>query len=161
MLFAVHTQAAAAVDYSGQWSLDKTQSKDLPPYYQDVKTHSLKITQNEREMVVGVDITSAAHDPVHLDFAYKLDGAPVKTETKVVTPNGPLSVPTTLTAKPHENGEMGITIERELPSRGGGEPMKGTTVEKWKLGADGKTLIIDRTDESPRGTMTSTLVFTR
>jgi hypothetical protein len=159
MLFAVHTQAAVA-DYSGQWSLDKTQSKDLPPFYEDVQAHSLKITQSETELVVGVDITSATREPMHLDFTYKLDGVPVNTESQVRTPNGPVSVPTTLTAKPQDNGDVAITIERELPTRGG-EPMKGSTIEKWRLDAEGKKLIIDRTDENRRGTTTSTLVFTR
>lgn len=69
-------------------------------------------------------------------------------------------MPTTLTAKPEANGELTITIERELPSRGG-EPFKGTTVEKWRLSADGKTLTIDRADQMRTRSFASTLVFTR
>jgi len=160
LLLAVRMHAAGPADFSGQWSLDRSQSKDLPPFYEEVKSHSLKITQNEKELVVGVDITSDAHEPLHIDFTYSLDGQPTKTESQVRTPNGPLSVPTILTAKPADDGKIGITIERDLPSPRSGEPMKGTTVETWRL-QDAKTLVIDRVDETRRGTMTSTLVFTR
>ncbi|MFL6247849.1 MAG: hypothetical protein ACJ74H_17630 [Thermoanaerobaculia bacterium] len=151
---------AHAADFSGQWSLDKTQSKDLPPFYEEVKAHSLKITQDEKELVVAVEITSDAHEPLHIDFKYRLDGQPTKTESQIRTPDGPMSVPTILTAKPQDDGTLAITIERELPSRGG-ETMKGSTVEKWRLQPDGKTLIIDRVDEMRRGTTTSTLIFKR
>jgi hypothetical protein len=36
-----------------------------------------------------------------------------------------------------------------------------TTTEDWTLSADGKTLTIKRTSESPRGTQNSTLVFNK
>lgn len=39
--------------------------------------------------------------------------------------------------------------------------MRELNVEKWRLQPDGKTLIIERSDEMPRGKFTSTLVFTR
>ena len=157
LLLAAHVHAA---DFSGRWSLDKAESKDLPPFYEEVKTHSLKIAQSEKELLVGVEITSAAHEPMQMAFTYRLDGKPTKTESQVRTPNGAMSVPTVLTAKPESNGEMHITIERELPARGG-ETMKGTTFEKWRLQPDGKTLVIDRVDEMRRGTTTSTLIFKR
>jgi hypothetical protein len=160
VLFAAHLYAAAPADFTGNWSLDKSRSKDLPPFYASVQTHSLKITQNAKELLVSVDVTSEAHDPDHFDFTYALDGSPVKTETKVRTPNGPMSVPTTLKATPADGGALVITIERELPMRDGGS-MKGTTTETWHLQPDGKTLVIDRVDEMPRGKFESTMVFTR
>jgi len=36
-----------------------------------------------------------------------------------------------------------------------------TTTETWTLSGDGKTLTVQRTSESPRGTQTSTLVFNK
>jgi hypothetical protein len=36
-----------------------------------------------------------------------------------------------------------------------------TSTEVWDLAADGKTLTIQRTSESPRGTQSSTLVFNK
>ena len=158
LLLPLHAHAA---NYAGQWTLDRAQSKDLPPFYEDVQSHSMQIRQTDKQLILAIEITSASSDePAHFDFTYTLDGVPVKTETDVRTPNGMVSVPTTLTAKPASNGDLEITIERELPTRGG-EPMKGTTFEKWRLQEDGKTLVIDRVDEMRRGTTSSTLIFKR
>ena len=84
----------------------------------------------------------------------------MKTETKVRTPSGDRSVPATLQAKPAAGGGLTITIERELPTRGG-ETFKGTTVETWRLDAGEETLTIGRVDESRRGKTEATMVFTR
>jgi hypothetical protein len=158
LLLAAHLLAADAPNYAGEWTLDKAASKDLPPYYERITGHTLRVTQSEKELVVAVTLTSDAHEPDLLTFNYKLDGVATKAESQVRTPNGPMAVPTITTAKMEENGALTIIIERELPSRGG-EPMKGTTVEKWRLEADGKTLVIDRVDEMRRGKFSSTLVF--
>lgn len=155
---ALSIHAAGPANYAGNWTLDKAQSKDLPPYYENIKTHALKITQTDKELVLSVDIVSDSSD--HFDFTYKLDGTPVQAPTKVRTPNGPLEVPTTMKAVAAENGELTITIERELPSRDG-TSFKGTTVETWRLGADGKTLTIERADQMRSRSFNSTMVFTR
>ena len=132
----------------------------LARFYEEVQSHSMQIQQTDKQLILAIDITSASREPAHFDFTYTLDGVPVKTETQVRTPNGMVSVPTTLTAKSAANGDLEITIERELPTRGG-ESMKGTTFEKWRLQEDGKTLVIDRVDEMRRGTTSSTLIFIR
>ena len=36
-----------------------------------------------------------------------------------------------------------------------------TTKETWELSADGKTLTVNREQTTPRGTNTSTMVFTK
>ena len=155
---ALSLNAAGPANYAGNWTLDKAQSKDLPPWYENVKAHELTITQTDKELVVGADITADTKD--RFDFTYKLDGTPVQSQTKVKTPNGPMDVPSTLKATPRENGELTIVIERELPSRDG-TPFKGTTTETWRLGADGKTLTIERADQMRNRSFNSTLVFTR
>lgn len=155
---ALSIHAAGPANYAGNWTLDKAQSKDLPPYYENITTHALKITQTDQELVVGVDIASDTND--HFDYTYKLDGSTVQSQTKVRTPGGPMEVPTTLKATPAENGDLVIVIERELPSRDG-TPFKGTTTETWRLGADGKTLTIERADQMRSRSSNSTLVFTR
>jgi hypothetical protein len=146
--------------YAGKWSLDKARSTNLPPYYEEISSHELTITQDEKELIVTATITAAGREADDFDFRYRLDGTPVTTETKVRTPSGNRSVPTTLQAKPADGGGLAITIERELPSRDGAT-FKGTTHETWRLDAEGKTLTIDRVDESRRGTMEATMVFSR
>lgn len=156
LLFAAHSQAAS---FAGSWAIDKGQSTDLPPFYVDVKTHSLNITQDAQKLDVSIEITSDAHEPLRNTYHYTLDGIAAKTETQVRTPDGLKNIPTTLTATP-EKDALKITIERELPLPNG-ETMKGKTSETWHLSEDGKSLIIDRVDESRRGTMSSKLVFTK
>lgn len=152
--------ADAPVSYAGKWTLDKSQSKNLPPWYERVDSHALEITQDAGSLNVAVTVTSAQHAPDRFDFHYNLDGTPTRTETMIRTPAGPAPVPTTLKAEPQSNGEVVITIDREMKDREG-QPMKGTTVERWKLDATGKLLTIERADEMPRGRMESTMVFTR
>ena len=160
LLLSFSVFAAGPANYSGNWSLDKSASKDLPPFYEQVKSHSLKITQNEKELLVAVEVTSGAHEPDRFDVTFHLDGQPVKSDAQVRTPNGPMKVPATFTAQPEADGGLTITIERELPSRDG-QPFKGTTVEKWRLSQDGKTLTIDRSDTMRGGSFASTMIFTR
>jgi hypothetical protein len=148
-----------AADYSGRWTLDKTQSKDLPDYYANVKSHALEIEQDAKELVVRVAITREDGGIDDFDFRYALDGTPVKTTSEVRTPNGKLTIPAILSAKPAADGGLSITIERELPMRG--ETVKGMTYETWHLDATGKVLTIDRIDDSPRRRHEAKMIFTK
>lgn len=163
VLLFLATAAFAAdkpASYAGRWTLDKAKSANLPPYYAEITSHELTITQSEKELHVAVVVTAPDREADKFDFRYNLDGTPAKTETLVRTPSGPRSVPATLQAKPAADGGLAITIERELPSRDGGT-FKGTTNEAWRLDAEGKTLTIGRVDDMPRGKFESTMVFTR
>ena len=151
--------SAHAADYSGNWSLDKTKSSNLPPYYEQITGHDLKITQDAGELAVTATIT-ADQGPNDFDFRYKLDGSRSETETAVRTPSGDRKVPTVLQLAKGENGDLKITIERELPSRDGSS-FKGTTIENWHLDESGKVLTIDRVDDSRRGRTESKMVFVR
>jgi hypothetical protein len=77
------------------------------------------------------------------------------------TPDGTRNIPTTLKAEVVEGGGLRLTTTRERPTRDGGA-VKLATVEDWRLGADGKTLNVHRTGETPRGEKTeSDLVFVK
>lgn len=151
--------ASGPANYSGHWSLDKTRSKNLPPHYQEVTQHELNITQDPKTLTVAVTVKLEQHDPDHLEFKYSLDGASTKAESMIRTPDGPMTVPATLQAKPEGDGGLLITIERELPF--GEQPIKATTTEHWHLDSEGKVLTIERADDSPRGRRESTMVFTK
>ncbi|HEX8189375.1 MAG TPA: hypothetical protein VF586_13550 [Pyrinomonadaceae bacterium] len=152
--------AAKPADYSGAWSLDMKQSKNLPPFYANVQSHKLNITRDDRHLRVAVEIGDGGAEPFKAGFDYSLDGAETKTETQMRTPDGTRSIPTTLKAEVVEGGGLHITITRERPAPDGGS-MRLTTVEDWRLGADGKTLNIRRADETPRGKTESDLVFVK
>jgi hypothetical protein len=148
---------ANAADFSGSWSLDMKQSKNLPPFYATIKSHKLAITQGEKQLTVAVDIDAGRGETDKFNFIYNLDGSDSKTETQIRTPNGLTSVPTVLNAKAGTGGMLQITITRSitLPDRS----FKGITIEDWELSTDGKILTIKRTDELPNGKVTAELIF--
>ncbi|HEY0427436.1 MAG TPA: hypothetical protein VGC76_06485 [Pyrinomonadaceae bacterium] len=150
---------AKPANYSGTWTLDFKQSKNLPPFYANVKSHKLSITQNEKTLNVAVEVDAGQGAPDNLSFVYNLDGSETKTETGIRTPGGMKSVPTTLKAETAGNGNLKITITREITMPDGA--FKGVTIENWELSADGKTLTIHRTDEMPRGKMEADMVFVK
>ncbi|MBX7174876.1 MAG: hypothetical protein K1X72_28120, partial [Pyrinomonadaceae bacterium] len=117
----------------------------------------LAITQSEKTLQVAVEIKDGQPELVKMEFAYNLDGTESKTESKVRTPDGLISVPATLKAESSENGELKITISREIPMPNG--TFKSVTIENWKLSADGKTLTIHRADENPGGKLDFEMVF--
>ena len=55
--------------------------------------------------------------------------------------------------------EAELTTKRTFNFQG--NDVTSTSTEVWDLSGDGKTLTIQRTSESPRGTQSSTLVFNK
>ena len=148
-----------AANYAGSWELDFKQSKNLPAFYENVKSHRLIITQDAKQLNVAVEIDLGQSEPDKMNFVYNLDGTETKTEAKIRTPNGPVIVPATLKAISAGGENLQITISREIPM--GESTFKGVTTEEWKLNADGKILTIDRADETPRGKRQAEMVFVK
>lgn len=149
--------AAKPANYAGSWTLAMKQSKNLPKYYAEVKSHQLNIRQDDKHLDVAVEIGHPQGEPDKINFMYNLDGSETKTETKIRTQNGLVSVPTILKATVGDNGTLHITIAREIPM--GDQTFKGVSVEDWVLSADQKTLTIHRADETPRGKMEADMIF--
>lgn len=146
---AHHAAAAktpAVSSFAGRWTLDTSLSRDLPPWYANVREHRLEITQNDSALVVEVAMVDTAGTTTPMTFPYSLRG-PVRTTTKVLTPRGPIDIPTTLTAKPRADGGVEIDIAREITM--GERVLKPGDHESWTLSADGKQLLIDRVAEMP------------
>jgi hypothetical protein len=143
LLFAsvlLATSTALATDYSGHWSLDKERSSNLPPYYSQVKSHRLTNSQNEKQLVVAVEIDAQGAEPQKVTFDYNLDGTPSTTTTEVRTPAGIEQVPTTMAAAMAPDGKLNIAIVREVKQ--GGKTVKGESSEEWSLSPDGQTLTV-------------------
>ncbi|HEV7890711.1 MAG TPA: hypothetical protein VGP08_08730 [Pyrinomonadaceae bacterium] len=167
LLFAAALIAAAftnvlakPANYSGAWTLDMKQSKNLPPYYSHVQSHKLSITQDDKQLRVSVEISDTERDPFKIDFAYSLDGTETKTETQMRTPAGMRPVPTALKATASEDGTLHITITREMQTPDG-RALKAVTNEDWQLSPDAKTLTIHRADDTPRGKTESDMIFVK
>ena len=136
----------AVSSFAGRWKLDVALSRDLPPWYDQVREHRLEITQTDSSLVVDVALVDTAGTATPLTFPYDLR-RPVRTTTKVLTPRGPIDIPTTLTAKPRPDGGVEIDIAREITM--GERVLKPGDHESWTLSADGTQLLIDRVAEMP------------
>lgn len=151
---------AKPANYAGSWTLDKKQSKNLPPFYSNVESHKLTITQDDKHLRVAVEVSDTERKPFHVDFVYNLDGTETKTETQIRTPEGMRSVPTSLKASASEDGTLHITITREIDMPDG-NAVKAVTTEDWQLNPDAKTLTIRRADDTPRGKVEFEMIFVK
>jgi hypothetical protein len=145
--------------YTGTWTLDQAQSKDLPPYYANVKSHLLDIAQGEGTLDVVVKIANEQPEPQQFDFHYTLDGTATRTITKVRTFYGMTDVPTTMQATRTADGGLTIAITRQIKM--GERQFQAASLETWTLAADGKTLTVHRADDTPAGRTESDMVFVR
>lgn len=110
---------------------------------------------------VDVVLTDTAGAVRNERFPFSLR-APNVTTTSVRTPNGPVEIPTTLTAVLSDSTAE-IDIAREVRMRG--EVLRPKDHESWRLSADGRELHISREAQMPRpeGLVTYTIryVFVR
>jgi hypothetical protein len=170
--------AAAPANFAGTWALDKVKSEGLTPQTAAVVSLTLTVTQDAQQIAVEskaeMPPSAAAGGPgpgvgtppgvgrgrgmgigaFPQNASYKLDG----TETTADNPGGRGT--TTFKAVWKDGGKT-LELTRVLKANFGGNDVTITTTEDWSLSADGKTLTIKRTNESPRGTQSSTLVFNK
>jgi hypothetical protein len=147
--------AAMATGFSGIWLLDQARSANLPPYYSGVKSHRLTNTQNEKQLVVAVEIEGPGPAPQKVSFLYNLDRTPSTSTTEVRTPAGIQQAPTTMAAAMGPDGQLHIAIAREVKQ--GERVVKGESAEDWSLSPDGQTLTVHMV----RQNQGSDLVFTK
>ncbi|HEX8319426.1 hypothetical protein [Longimicrobium sp.] len=146
-------------DFTGAWTLDEAQSTGLPPYYAEIRSHRLAITQSDSQLHVGVEIENAEPEPLKMEFLYSLSGVETATQTPIRTPNGNMVVPTRLKATREDDGRIHITITREI--RMGERTATGVVDEVWEMRADG-ALVVHRVDQMPNGReMRADMVFVR
>lgn len=172
MLLAIAISASAqkATDFSGKWSLDKAKSTLDERMAQSIESQALIVTQTATELKAE---TSTKRTPPPADapqgggrmgggmmgggdgsFTYKLDGSETKTEVEGRNGKTPVSL------KAKVDGAKLILSRISTMNTQMGE-ITITTTETWEPGADGKTLTVIRSTESPRGTMSAKYVYTK
>lgn len=147
---------AKATDYSGNWSLDKKQSRDLPSYYSNVSSHKLVVTQTAKQLTAATEIVFGENQPTKFQLVFNLDGTESITES--VMGSGE-RIPTRLLAKILPDGKLRLSITRDMVLMNGGS--SAVTTEEWELGKDGNLLTIRRPDENAGGRLASALVFVK
>ena len=166
--------APAPTNFAGTWTLDKAKSKDLPPQMENIKTLTLTVTQDAQQLTTDTKVERNENAEAApggggpggggggrrgggmmgpQNVAYKLDGSEATLDT---------GGRGTATAKAEwQNGGKTLKLTTKRTFDFQGNSVTTTSTEIWDLSSDGKTLTIQRTSESPRGTMNTTLVFNK
>ena len=172
---ALAAPQAAQTSFAGTWALDKTKSAGLPQQWSNLESLTLTVTQDAQQLTVESKAAMAQAQEATPGAAggpgggrgrgmgggfppsvtYKLDG----TETTAEATGGRGGT-TTLKADWKDGGNT-LALKRVSKFNFNGNDVTATTTEDWSLSADGKTLTVKRTSESPRGTQHSTLVFSK
>ena len=160
--FAIALSATAAVaepaQYAGTWTLSKADSKGLPKTYDTVTDSTIVVTQDAKAFSIDVTLHAEGRPEYKEVFTYPMDGTVKEIESTVRTPNGPMKVPTTLSA---HSSESGLELTETRTVNFGDIHDRFTSVELWKLSEDGRTLTVHRTDQRPQGVFEYDMVFHR
>jgi hypothetical protein len=182
LVFALAAHAAAP-NFAGTWTLDKSKSQGLSQRMQNADSVTVNITQTDKEITLDEKVTGGG-GPGGPGGA-PAGGAPAGGAPQGGGPGGGgrgmgggMGGPRTYNLDGSEtSGEMGPakfvrkaalssdgkTLEltsKTTFTRDGNETTLNSS-DKLSLSADGKTLTIVRHAESPRGVQDSTLVFTK
>jgi len=146
--FAFAAINANATDFSGEWKLNESKS-NLGQFGRAAKT--LKIQGNVENIAIQRISTNQAGEAVTTDEKLTFDDK--ETESTVFGNNKKKSK-----AKWSDDGKK-LNVKSTIVFERNGQSMEIKTTETWTLSDDGKTLTIDSTSESSRGTNTTKLVY--
>lgn len=170
---AVSGLAQGGTNFSGTWSLDTAKSK-LDERAR-VESMTLTVSQTDKELKIE---TATKRLPPPADTptggmgrggglgrgggfgggdgttVYNLDGK--ETTVEVEGPMGKMPVKYKASI---DGGKANLSSSRTFSGQMG--EVSITTKETWSLSADGKTLTVEREQNSPRGTTATTLVFVK
>jgi hypothetical protein len=118
----------------------------LPPQMQSAETTDMIVTQDAQNLTVKSSMGGGQ------ETTYKLDGSKSKVQR-----GGRFPGEATVYLEKKDDGKIVLHSERELNMQGNTFTVKST--EKWELTNGGKTLNVNLTIESPRGTQEITLAF--
>lgn len=186
LVFALAAQAAAP-NFAGTWTLDKSKSQGLSQRVQNAESVSWVITQTEKEITIEEKIAGAG-GPGGGGGGGAAAGAPAAggapqgsgqgggqgggrgmgmggprtynldgSETTGDTGRGKFARKATLSS----DGKTLELVNKVTGQTPDGNEFVFTTTDKLTLSADGKVLTVNRHSESPRGTQDSTWVFNK
>ena len=181
LVFALAAQAAAP-NFAGTWTLDKSKSQGLSQRVQNAESVSWNITQTDKDITIEEKITGgggpgAGGPPAGAPPAggAPQGGGPGSGRGGMMGGGGG---PRTFNLDGSETtGEMGrgkfvrkgtvsadgktLELVSKVTFQGPEGEVTTTSTDKLSLSADGKMLTVVRHSESPRGPQDSTLVFNK
>jgi hypothetical protein len=176
LVFALAAHAAAP-NFAGTWTLDKSKSQGLSQRVQNAEGVSWVITQTDKEISIEEKIQGgggpggpppagapAGGPPgggggrgmgggMMGPRTYNLDG----TETTGEAGRGKFARKATLSS----DGKTLELVSKNTFQTPDGNEVTATTSDKLSLSGDGKVLTVVRHSESPRGAQDSTMVFNK
>jgi hypothetical protein len=176
LVFALAAHAAAP-NFAGTWTLDKSKSQGLNPRWQNAESVTWNVTQTDKEITIEEKITGGGPGGPGGPPAggapqgggpgqgrggmmgggsprtYNLDGS----ETTGEMGRGKFARKATLSS---DGKTLELTSKVTFQGQDGNE-ITTTSTDKLSLSADGKTLTVVRHAETPRGAQDSTLVFNK
>ena len=169
LVFALAAHAAAP-NFAGTWTLDKSKSQGLSQRVQNAESVSWVITQTDKEITVDEKIQGgggpggppAGGPPgggggrgmgMMGPRSYNLDGS----ETTGEAGRGKFARKATLSS----DGKTLELVSKNMFTGPDGNEITITNADKLSLSADGKVLTVVRHSESPRGAQDSTMVFNK
>ena len=183
LVFALAAHAAAP-NFAGTWTLDKSKSQGLSPRWQNVESVTWNITQTEKEITIDEKIVGggAPGGPGGPPAGAPAAGGPPPgggqgmgpgrggmmgggprtynldgSETTGDTGRGKFARKATLSS----DGKTLELVSKVTFQNQEGNEITTTSTDKLTLSADGKSLTVVRHSESPRGPQDSTLVFNK
>jgi len=177
LVFALAAHAAAP-NFAGTWTLDKSKSQGLSQRWQNADSVTVNITQTDKDITLDEKVTGGGGPGGPPAGGAPAAGAPQGGGPGGGGPGRGMGGPRTYNLDGSEtSGEMGPakfvrkaalssdgkTLEltsKTTFTRDGNETTLNSS-DKLSLSADGKTLTIVRHAETPRGVQDSTLVFNK
>lgn len=172
---AISAQDRTAANFAGSWTLDASKSKLDERMRNSIESMTWTVTQTDKELKVETKTKRAPRPEGEMSggggqgrgmgrggfgggdgtTVYSLDGKETKVEQE--TPAG--KIPVVYKADLEKGGKLTLSSSRTISGQMG--EMTITTKETWSLSEDGKTLTVKRETQTPRGTQTSEMVFTK
>lgn len=181
LVFALAAHAAAP-NFAGTWTLDKSKSQGLNPRWQNAESVAWNISQTEKEITIDEKVTGGGGGPggpppggapaaggpppgggqgggrgmgggMGGPRTFNLDGS----ETTGEMGRGKFARKATLSS----DGKTLELVSKLMFQTPDGQEVTTNSTDKLTLSADGKTLTVARHSESPRGAQDSTLVFNK
>ncbi|HET9710792.1 MAG TPA: hypothetical protein VFP64_02885 [Pyrinomonadaceae bacterium] len=183
LVFALAAQAAAP-NFAGTWTLDKSKSQGLSQRVQNAESVSWVVTQTEKEITIEEKIAGGGGPGGGPPSGAPPAGGPPPegrgtgggqgggrgmgmggprtfnldgTETTGDTGRGKFARKATLSS----DGKTLELVSKVTGQGPDGNEVSFTTTDKLTLSADGKVLTVVRHSESPRGPQDSTWVFNK
>jgi hypothetical protein len=149
--------AAAKINFTGTWVMDRSRSIGLPPGVEQTMT---VVHSDDDKIQLETKVINAQGERIVKDN-YTLDGKEAE-----FTPPPPANVPGAPAAKGRRTGTWlprgnGIVITEETVTETPTGPVKNQLTRKWTLAPDGVTLTIDMYFDGPNGSFETRRVFVK